>query len=107
MSNFDYEIPEYKPTVKTKEEYTSDEMRNNFSEFYKLANTYYKSNQKGNNDEELHGKDEMYAIISPNDYNKYNKATIFVCASHLEKIEQISENELLVYSSGYWNCVGS
>ena len=97
------------PKFKKKKTYTSDEKRKNFAEFYKLANRYYKLRQVGRkiaDKEDLHWKDELIAVIDPKDFDRFQEAVIFVCGSHLEIDEKISYKRMVVYASGYWNCIG-
>jgi hypothetical protein len=48
----------------------------------------------------------MYAVIDPKDFNKFADAVAFVCGSPLEVEEKISHKKMMVYASGYWNCIG-
>lgn len=98
------------PKGKVREERSSDQMRDDFRDFYKLANAMHQVRQLGvkkADKEELHWKDEMYAIINPNDFDKYQDAVGFICGSPLELEEKISHRRWLVYASGYWNCIGA
>lgn len=88
---------------------TPDEKRDAFAEFYKLANKFHKLRQVGvkrSEREDLHWKDEMFAIINPKDHNKFADAVAFMCGSQLEVEEVITHKKHLVYASGYWNCIG-
>ena len=98
------------PIFEKKETYTSDEKRNAFSEFYKLANKIHHHNQLGvakKKKTDLHWKDEMCAIINPKDFNKFADAVAFVCGSSLEEVEKITYKKVIVYASGYWNNIGA
>ena len=82
------------PKGKVREERSSDQMRDDFRDFYKLANAMHQVRQLGvkkADKEELHWKDEMYAIINPNDFDKYQDAVGFMCGSPLEVEEKISD----------------
>ena len=96
------------PKFAKRVEYTTEQKRDNFAEFYKLANKVHKLRQFGlaKNKEDLHWKDEMYAVIDPKDFNKFADAVAFVCGSPLEVEEKISHKKMVVYASGYWNCIG-
>lgn len=94
-NNLDYEIPVFtKPNPRKK--LSADEMRDSFRSFYLMAVGY-------SNDEDLHWKDELSAIIHPAHYEKFNSGTGFVTGSRLEIIREISDTKILVYSRGYWN----
>lgn len=77
------------------EKLSADEMRDNFRSFYLMAVGY-------SNDKDLHWKDELTAIIHPDDYEKFNSGTSFVTGSQLEIIKEISDTKVLAYSIGYW-----
>ena len=88
-------------------EYTSEQKRDNFAEFYKLANKMHHLRQIGvKNKKDLHWKDELVAVINPKDFNKFADAVGFVCGSPLEVEEKISHKRMVVHASGYWNCIG-
>ena len=94
-NNLDYEIPVFEPKLKPRKKLSADEMRDNFRSFYLMAVGY-------SNDEDLHWKDELTAIIHPDDYEKFNSGTSFVTNSQLEIIKEISDTKVLAYSMGYW-----
>ena len=96
------------------EKYTTEERRKNFSKFYDLANEHhhhrtikYDGNEYIDNEEDLHWKDELVAVIEPKDFVKFEDAVAFVCGSPLEITKEISKRRVLVHASGYWRCVGT
>tara|TARA_R100001015_G_C4577225_1_gene134302 strand:+ start:576 stop:935 length:360 start_codon:yes stop_codon:yes gene_type:complete len=100
---------EKNPKFKKRVEYTSEEKRKSFEEFYQLANKYYHLKQLGRKKSErvdIHWKDELLAIINPKDFDRYADAVAFVCGSPLEVEQNFTRTKQFVRASGYWNCIG-
>ena len=99
------------PKFKKAVEYSYEDKEINFKEFMKKARHYHDLHhnlgKKKTDREQLHWKDELFAVINPKDLNKFADAVGFYCGSELEVLERISRTKVLVYASGYWVNIGS
>tara|TARA_R110002020_G_scaffold59917_1_gene162910 strand:- start:306 stop:611 length:306 start_codon:yes stop_codon:yes gene_type:complete len=96
------------------DDYTSKELKENWSEFYKLSNELYHSDKnwkplsRKDKMKDLYWKDEMYAWIFPKDEPRLSTAVAFYTGSILDVVEYTDEEtKMLVYSQGYWRSVGA
>jgi hypothetical protein len=86
------------PKFAKRVEYTTEQKRDNFAEFYKLANKVHKLRQFGlaKNKEDLHWKDEMYAVIDPKDFNKFTTLKPYdKNVAKQKRIKELQENIVL------------
>jgi hypothetical protein len=91
-SDFDYEIPEFNPSVVVEDEkLTNEEI---ISLFKKVAN-------------KEHWKGEIRAEIPAKDLDKYNQAVMEYTGGILEVLSEQDENGMIrVESEGYWVNIG-
>jgi hypothetical protein len=92
-TEFDYEIPEFNPSVIVKQkELSSEEV---ISLFKKVSN-------------KEHWKGEIKAVIPAKDLDKYNQAVMEYTGGLLEPVSDEDENGMIhVYSEGYWVNIGA
>ena len=103
------------PVFKIRKELTREELQQGWKEFYFLAKDFHskyknKHGYKRALAGEFDGKGELYALIDPADFKKYQDVALHFLSSHLDikgkaKIE--GKDKHLVYTLGYWICVGS
>tara|TARA_B110000495_G_C22954702_1_gene559257 strand:- start:968 stop:1306 length:339 start_codon:yes stop_codon:yes gene_type:complete len=103
------------PIFKVRKELTREELQQGWKEFYFLAKDFHskyknKHGYKRALAGEFDGKGELFALIDPNDFKKYQDVTLHFLGSKLEEVAQCKiqgETKHVVHASGYWNCIGS
>ena len=103
------------PVFKIRKELTREELQQGWKEFYFLAKDFHskyknKHGYKRALAGEFDGKGELYALINPDDFKKYQDVALHFLGSHLDitaKAEIQGETKHLVHALGYWNCIGS
>lgn len=103
------------PVFKVRKKMTQDELQQGWKEFHFLAKDFHATNKNTHGFKralagEFDARGELYALIDPNDFKKYQDVTLHFLGSKLEEVAQCKiqgKTKHLVHSMGYWNCIGS
>ena len=103
------------PIFTVRKQSTQKQLQKGWKEFYILAKEFHSKYQNKHGYKralagEFDAKGELYALINPTDFNKFEEVTNHFLGSRLEitaKAEIQGETKHVVHALGYWNCIGS